>query len=78
MKEKIRLVLINMAVTAIMISSLIFLSSAVLFVSGQIRMLLVKVNNEEEMYKLSNYDNDRELMKVYVRELGQAKIKYEP
>jgi len=38
----------------------------------------VKVNNEEEMYKLSNYDNDRELMKVYVRELGQAKIKYEP
>ncbi|MGK7901471.1 MAG: SGNH/GDSL hydrolase family protein [Hormoscilla sp.] len=84
MKDKIRLVLINMAVTAIIISSLNFLSSAVLLVSGEIRMLLLKANTEKqdekieeqalpyiETYTLPNYDNDRELMKIHSQEFVQ-------
>jgi len=65
MKDKIRLVLINMAVTSIIILGLNLLSCTGLFmgfVVQGIRMLLVAKSNE-----LPNYDNNREMKKVYDR-----------
>ena len=81
MKRLIRLVLINMAVTVIIIASLNFLSNAVLFANGQIKTLLVKENHEQKAFTnsdLPNYDNNRELMEVYVREENQFDESYEP
>ncbi len=88
MKDKIRLVLINIALTVIFIASINFLSSAVLFANEEIRMLFVKGNTEElydngpgryaNLYVLPNYDNNREFMKVYFKEDGQFNSSYEP
>lgn len=85
MKDKIRLVLINMAVTAIIIASLNLLSSAILFLSGEIKTLLVKENAEKPeakkkysyLYELPNYDNERELIKKYSQEEMQIEWSYE-
>lgn len=62
MKQNIRLVSINIAVTALLLSSINLLSSAVLFVSGQIRMLLVQASPQAKEEEASDERLDRYIL----------------
>ncbi|HBQ98621.1 MAG TPA: hypothetical protein DD761_08935 [Cyanobacteria bacterium UBA11691] len=82
MKDKIRLVLINLFVTHTIIMSLNLLSIIVLFVSGEMKGLPSREQADEKWDQmranLPNYDDhNRELIELHFREYRQQKPLYQ-